>query len=63
MSKKKPAAKKRKAQDATLRNVRASKNRDGQLGAKLSALEKRVGALEQRLNQTIHSLRSLAAQL
>jgi hypothetical protein len=38
-------AKKRAPQDATLRNVRASRNRDNQLARRMTKLENSVGLL------------------
>lgn len=59
MSKKKKDGKK-KATDATLRNVRASKNRDEKVGDRVSALGKRVSDLERQVRDMTRVLRSLA---
>lgn len=52
------AAKKRSRQDATLRNVRASKRRDATLGAKAKGLEERIAELERKLGELVHAFRS-----
>jgi predicted nucleic acid-binding Zn-ribbon protein len=60
---KKAKATRRKATDATLRNVRASKNRDGQLGAQVAALRTRLNDLERQFADLTKALRSAVAQI
>lgn len=55
--------KRKKATDATLRNVRASQGRDEKVGARVSALTKRVVELERQVRDMTRALRSIAGQL
>lgn len=54
-------ATRRKAQDATLRNVRASQNRDQRLRAEVQALRDRVVEVERQVAGLRRALRSAAS--
>lgn len=55
--------KRKKAADATLRNVRASQHRDGKLAGRIAQLSVRVVDLEKRVERLVKALRAIAAQL
>lgn len=56
-------AKRRKAQDATIRNVKASKRRDGKLTARVKTLEGSLEELAAEVARIRHSIRSLSSSL
>lgn len=57
------AKRKRKAADATIRNVRASNRRDAAIGSRLAGAESRVAELERKLGELIHALRAGMAKI
>lgn len=54
---------KRSPQDATLRNVRASKRRDASINSRIAGVEARVEDLERKLRELIHGIRSGLAKI
>lgn len=56
-------AKKRSRQDATIRNVRASKRRDTTLAARVHNLEARQRETDRKLDEIVHGLRSGLAKI
>jgi len=57
------AKQKRSQQDATLRNVRASKRRDESIGARIKRLEAKADEIERTLRELLHGIRSGLAKI
>lgn len=57
------AKKKRSRQDATLRNVRASKRRDDTLAARVGRLEAAQKETDRQVGELVHGLRSGLAKI
>jgi len=49
---------KRSQQDATLRNIRASRRREESIGVRLHNLETAVGNLRRQFEELLHGIRS-----
>jgi uncharacterized protein Yka (UPF0111/DUF47 family) len=56
-------AKKRSQQDATIRNVRASKRRDESITARIKRLEEKADGIERTLRELLHGIRSALARI
>jgi hypothetical protein len=56
-------AKKRSTQDATLRNVRASKRRDDSIGARVKRLEAAQRETDRKIGELVHGMRSGLAKI
>jgi hypothetical protein len=54
---------KRTQQDATLRNVRASKRRDVSIGARVKRLEAAQRETDRKIGELVHGLRSGLAKI
>jgi len=57
------AKRKKSRQDATIRNVRASKRRDENLHARIQGLEARIAELERKQGELLHGIRSGLAKI